>query len=184
MRGITDRNPGLLHEVQVAGKTFHRTRLKIQRVVRDQHLIIRLAHNLERAMDTLKEPVPRADVIMRFRCFEMLPAVVQLNVAGGGCFVGFVVVFHMVRAEPRVGVANVHISFRRGHVALARLRFGFEFSHRALCRRRVNLLGRSVKEKARSPAGKHRQVEKTTERSMNLCPKMMFHPGHGMESKR
>ena len=184
MRGIANGNPGLLHEIQVAGKTFHRTRLKIQRVVRDQHLIIRLAHNLERAMDILKDPVPRADVVMRFRGFQMFAAVVQLHVPGGGGLVGFVVVLHVVRAEPRVGVANVHISFRRGHVALARLRFGFEFSHRALCRRRVNLLGRSVKEKARSPAGKHRQVEKTTERSMNLCPKMMFHPGHGMESKR
>ena len=65
-------------------------------------------------MDILKDPVPRADVVVRFGGFEILAVVVQAHVAGGHGFVRPVVVFDVVGAQPRVRVANLHIAVGRG----------------------------------------------------------------------
>src|SRR5215471_996683 len=116
----------------------------------------------------------------------MRSVVLQLNVTDGRCFLGLVVVLHVIRAKPRVGVADLYVAIRADDVTLAALRTARgHFGHLAFCRR-VNLLRRSVNgEDAANRSEKDRHVEKTTERSINRCSKiMMIHAGHVMESKR
>ena len=183
---IADRNPCSLNEIQISGKSFHGARLEIERIVRQQNLLVRLPHDFESAVNVLKQPMARADVVVRFRGFDMLAVVVQLNVPCGNGFLGFLVVFDMVRAKPRVRVANVNVAIGAGDVTLMALRAaGINLRDLALARRRrTNLLtGANDWRKAEGCAEKHRQSEETTERSVNLCPGMMTHAIHAIGYK-
>ena len=73
----------------------------------------------------MKEAVAGADVVMGFIGFEVLVAVIELNVAGSGAFVGLPVVFDVVGAKTGVRVVNVHVAVSGRDVAFAALRFRF-----------------------------------------------------------
>ena len=61
-------------------------------------MIVGLALDFESAVNVLKEAVAGADVVVGFGGFKMLAAIVQLHVAGGDGFVGFVVVLDVIGA--------------------------------------------------------------------------------------
>src|SRR5437588_7695281 len=90
MPPVADCDPSSLHEIQVAGKPLYGSGLKIQRIVSEQDLLVWLAHDFESALNIFEESVPRADVVMRFAGFQVLPAVVQLNLPCSRGFEGSV----------------------------------------------------------------------------------------------
>ena len=96
--GITDGDPGALHEIQIARNTLDGASFEIQRIVGEEDLIVGLALDFESAVNVLKEAVAGADVVVGFGGFKMLAAIVQLHVAGGDGFVGFVVVLDVIGA--------------------------------------------------------------------------------------
>ena len=73
----------------------------------------------------MKEAVAGADVVMGFIGFEVLVALIELNVPGSGGFVGLPVVFDVVGAKTGVRVVNVHVAVSGRDVAFAALRFRF-----------------------------------------------------------
>src|SRR5206468_3233263 len=71
--------------------------------------------------NVVKEAVTRADVVVSFVGFEMLVAVVKLNVPGRRGFVGFSVVFDVVSAKAGVPVMDVHVAVGSCDIAFAAL---------------------------------------------------------------
>jgi len=91
----------------------------------------------------------------------------------------------MVCMKPGVAIANVTIVIRAGDVALVALRTAArQFSDLAFRRLRVNLLSRGAKgERAQGRAEEYRRREESTERSLNLCPRVVIHATHAVDNE-
>src|SRR5580704_1005302 len=118
---------------------------------------------------------------MRFVGLEMLVFVIEQDMAGSDGFVGSIVVFDVVGAEPRVSIVNVHGAAGAGDFALACLRFCFEVGDAAFAGRRPSLLSGS---EMRGKAGKHQetrcQTQNKAKRGGNPRPRMTIHAEHAV----
>ncbi len=122
---VADGDPGAVDQVDVSWEPLDVPCFEVKRIIGNQECGIRPPLDLDVSANVVKEAVSGADVVASFVGFEVLIAVIELNVAGSGGFVGFAVVFDVVGAKTGVRVVNVHIAVCRGDVALAALRFRF-----------------------------------------------------------
>jgi len=72
MFGIADGNPGVAHEVDIAGKTFNFFCFEIKRIARDEDGGIGAALKFDGAADVVKCAAPGADVEVGVIGFEVL----------------------------------------------------------------------------------------------------------------
>src|SRR5205823_2341581 len=104
--GIADGDPGAVDEIDLSREAFYLSRFEVKRIIGNQDCRIGPPLDLDVAANVVKQAVARADVVMSFSGFEVLVAVIELNVAGSGGFVGLAVVFDVVSAKTGVRVLN------------------------------------------------------------------------------
>src|SRR5712664_3483057 len=139
--GIAYGDPAAVDKVDVSREALHVPCFEVKRILRNQNCQIGAPLDLDIAANVVKEAVAGADVVMSFIGFEVLVAVVQLDVAGRGGFVRLAVVFDVVGAKSGVPEVNVHLAFSRGDVAFAALRFRFQICDSAFGGGSGSLLG-------------------------------------------
>ena len=106
---------------------------------------------------------------MCFVGFEMFVVVVEQDMAGGDGFVGAIVVFDVVGAEPRVSIVNVHVTVGGGDFA-ARLRFRDQIDIAALAGGQPELLSKgNMRRRAAEQIKKRREEEKGAKRGGSPC---------------
>src|SRR6267143_2987189 len=141
MLGVADGDPRPVDEVNLSWKAFDVTRLEVQRIFGNQECRIGPPLDFEVAANVVEEAMTGADVVVCFIGIEVLVAVIELNVAGGGGFVGLAVVFDVVGAKTGLRVVNINVAVSRDDVAFAALRFSFQICDSAFGRRKASLLG-------------------------------------------
>src|SRR5437667_133768 len=142
MLGVADSDPRTMNKVDISRKALDVPCLEVQRIIGNQEHRIGPPLDLYGSPNVVKEAVTRADVVVSFVGFEMLVAVVKLNVPGRRGFVGFSVVFDVVSAKAGVPVMDVHVAVGSCDIAFAALCFRLQISDSTLGGRQAALLRR------------------------------------------
>src|SRR5260370_32883264 len=86
---IADGNPGAVDEVDVAREAFDVPCLKVERTIGNQQRGIRPPLDFDVPTSGVKAAMTAAAVYLTFFSFHVLPLVIELHMAAGGCFIGF-----------------------------------------------------------------------------------------------
>src|SRR5260370_25822048 len=114
MLRVADGDPCAVDEVDVSWEPFDVPCFKVERTIGNQQRGIGPPLNLNVAAYVVKAAMTCADVELRLVGFEVLAVVIELHMAAGGCFIGFVVVFYVIGTKTAVPVVNIHVSVGGG----------------------------------------------------------------------
>ncbi len=179
--GVADGDPRAVDEVDLSREAFDVPCFEVKRIVGNQNRWIGPPLDLDVAANVVKQAVSGADVVMSLLGVEVLVAVIELDVAGSGGFVGLAVVFDVVGAKTGVRVVNVHVTFSRGDVAFAALRFRFKICYSALGGRKASFLcGGDAWRQHREREDRCGQEKKRAERGEDPCTGMAVHSEHAV----
>ena len=122
MLGVANGDPGLADDVNVTRKFVDIARFEVQRIVCQEDKRIRPTRDFDVAANLVEFAGRCAQVVLSLRRFNVLIVVVERDMAGGGGFVGAVVVFDVVRAERDFAILDEDVLIGDKEVALLFLR--------------------------------------------------------------
>ena len=163
---IADGHPGASNDVKALVHALDFFRFEVERIVRDEQAAVGTPLDLHRAANLLENAMARAHVVGRLVTIEMLIRVVELDVAARNRFFRLFIEFHVVGAQPRALISDVHIAVGDKQIAAPALRHCREIYDAAFAGGKTGLLpfGALAEKRGRQQENQARAQKKRAER--------------------